>query len=183
MIRQLEDGKLSGAVILQTDTERAIVLRFSAGKIVRVNAGGTSAEDVLSILQGSNDYGFNFSAMTVEDGTELMSVADLVERLGVDENEALGTSDSSKLLEAGTTQAPAATNAAAGDSSRTFLNTLLVQLAAEAIGPMASMVVDQAIENGGSIDQVIAGIAEQIPDRDAASRFTRLAKESSMESI
>ena len=183
LVLQVAEDKLSGAVIVQTDDRRSIVLRFSAGKLVRVNVGGNSVEDALETLRQSDQYKFSFARMRVDEGAELIPVPEFVERLGVGEDEAVGATESSALLEAGSAQADdlgGAGQLVASDHE--FLRTMLTQLAAGEIGPMASMIVDQAIGNGGSIEEIIAAVAGQMPDNDAAARFTELAIEGAKES-
>lgn len=183
LIRQLADEKLSGAVIIQTDTRRAIVLRYSAGKLVRVNARGNSVDDVLAALQESEGYKFSFSPMNIDDGPELMPGPEFIQRLGIEDADAAGAAEGAGLLNAepaGNGAANGAGNSTASDDD--FLRALLVQLAAAEIGPMAKMIVDQAIDSGQSVDGIIALVAENIPNPEAATRFTELAIEGSKES-
>lgn len=178
-IRQLAENALSGAVIIQTEAKRAIMLRFSSGKLVRVNARGNSAEDAIAVLKQSTEYKVSFSPMEVDSGPELLPLNEFLGRLAQGSEDTTEITFSEMLLGGG--------DSLAADHSRDFnrniLRPMLVQLASVEIGPIASILVDQAINDGGSIEEIINVIARQIPSSDAASTFTVLALERAKESL
>lgn len=178
-IRQLAENTLSGAVIIQTEANRAIMLRFSSGKLVRVNARGNSAEDAIAVLKQSTEYKVSFSPMEVDSGSELLPLTEFLGRLAQDSEDTTEITFSEMLLGGG--------DSVVADHSRDFnrniLRPMLVQLASVEIGPIATIVVDQAINDGSSIEEIINVIAKQIPSLDAASTFTAHALERAKESL
>ena len=175
LVQQLSDQKLSGTVVVKTKNQRAIALRFSTGRLVRINARGNSIEDVIDVLHQSMEYTFTFSPMDVDSGPELMQVSELIDRLGQVGIDDTDISLSSVILDG---------NSDSDDNfNREILHAILVQLVVSEIRPVATMVVDQAIDDGGSIDNIINLIAEHIPDIEAANRFIELALEGTKDAL
>ncbi len=163
--------------MIQTDASRAIVLRFSSGSLVRVNARGNSVEDAIRVLHTSADYKFSFSSIRVDRGAELMGVAEFIELLGQGSETSADTTEITDITAAD--GQPAAADIAG--YNRDMLQKMLIQMSVEHIGPIASIVVEQAIDDGSSIEEIVNLIADQIPDHEAASQFTELAIEGARE--
>ncbi len=171
LVKQLSDQKLSGVVFIKTETQRATALRFSAGKLVHVNARGNSIEDAIKVLRQSTEYIFTFSPMEVDSEPELMQVSEFLARLEQTANDDTDISLGAIKLDGNSENAP--------EYDREVLHAILVQLVVSDIGPVAAMIVDQAIDDGGTIGNIINLIADYVPDTESANRFIELAMENS----
>ncbi len=167
LVRRLADNKLSGAVTIRTESRRTVVLRFSEGRLVRVNARGNSVTVALEVLLESHKYNFTYSPINVDSEPELIPVSEFIERLGRDIEDTTDISLSSVISKK--------SSFSISDLNRDILHAALVRLVVSDIGPMASMIADQAIDEGNTIDEVIQLIADHIPDPDASDKFIELA--------
>ena len=161
---------MSGSVTVLTDNNRAILLRFAAGKLIHVNARGNSAENAIEILRSSRNFRAKFAPLSEEVAPELMAINTFVEMLTAG-GKLSEKSDSSSLS---TSEPARVINSQAIDIEN--IRTVLTDLSTEYIGPMAPMVVDQAIDEADTADGIIETIAVLIPDSEDAANFRALAR-------
>ncbi len=172
-IRQIVASQNSGVVSIVTDAQRSIVLRFLDGKLTHCNARGKGINGALDLLSQSTSLRFNFVAARGESRGELMPAGEFASLI-----EAGSTETSGAAAVAATASPPPAemtTDSSLSDSEKQLARETLTELSAEYIGPMAGMLVEQAIETGTSFESIINEIARTIPIDNDADEFRKRA--------
>ncbi|GAB4359001.1 MAG: hypothetical protein Kow006_27830 [Gammaproteobacteria bacterium] len=154
-IRQIKNNRESGVLSIVTDSGRSVVLRFLEGRVTHSNARGKSIQEALQVLAQSASLRFSFSPLKVEEGSELMPTDEFVDQ-----------------IEAGAV----AEATPGGETARLPFDVervrkILCDLAVAHIGPMTSLVVDEALQNANTLERVINTVARQIPNGIDAEAF------------
>lgn len=164
VIRKIADSKGTGLVSILTDTQRAVLLKFSRGKLIHCYSRSRDIAVVLQVLNETNFVKFSYTTVPAENLPELMSIDTFTEILESAGNRGVKSSS--------TTQRSEVTGTEQTDITREPLKELLVDIASEYIGLVAEIVVDESLQINGDAFAVIDSIAEMIsdPEREAAFR-------------
>ena len=160
-IRMIGATAASGILTITTDQQHSVVLQFADGRLCRAIARGTGVARAARALAESERFSFRFSPGSVEGGRELAPIEDFI-----------------ALIEEGPdTPAPAMSASPAeadADPDQRRIHDVLAETAARYIGPMADLVVTQAMQHHGSVQSVIHAVAASIPsDPDGFSEQAR----------
>lgn len=172
LLRKIAADGESGVLSVVTDAQRSVVLRFLDGRLTHAMARAKDVREAAQVLAQAKGFRFNFAAGRGESRQELIPAEDFI-----------------RLIEGGATGAsgvPATPTVAApapdksnprqpyGGVSQDQLRQVLTELAVEHIGPMAAIVVDQAMEERRNLEAIIDDVAAQIPGGGGASAFREL---------
>lgn len=172
-IRQIVAQRDSGVLSIVTDAQRSVVLRFFEGRLTHSIARGKDIGEAVHALAQSQNIRFNFVAVRGENRQELMPAAELADLIESGSAAASGQTTGSVVP----TQATVKTGASLSDSDKRRVRDSLVELAVKHIGPMADLIIEQAIERSCSVEQIVDEIAMQIPDDTSADTFRKQALE------
>lgn len=150
-IRQIKEKRESGVLSITTESGRSVILRFLEGRVTHSNAKGKGLQESMQVLAQSPTLQFSFAATA--DG-----FADLFE---------VGSASGG-----GGSAAPTQQNF---DEDR--VRKVLTELIVAHIGPMAAIVVDQAIANANTVERVVNAVAREIPNGIEAESFREKALE------
>ncbi len=166
-IRQIVTARDTGYLTILTDTRRSVLLRFSSGKLTHSLCRTKDVGDAIQVLNECNLVRFTYAVGAVEDRPELMPAESFLQLL-----------DPGGIPGAAAPRAPpAAAPAPAAPRSRTAPQRVaLVEVALEFVGPVAEMLVDEALENTASISEAVNYIADLIPDPAPANAFRDAAR-------
>jgi hypothetical protein len=162
-LRKIGEAKVTGLISILTGSQRAVLLKFSRGKLIHAFSRSRDISVVIQVLLATEHVKFSFTQVPVEDQPELMPLDTLIEIL-----ESGGSLD----LELDPTSLPGAV-AESNSTNITLepLKQLLVDIASEYIGLVADIVVEEALENSSDTFEAIDAIAAMIPEADRSAAF------------
>ena len=165
-IRLIVTGRETGYLTILTDTRRSVLLRFSSGKLTHSLCRTKDVGDAIQVLNECNLVRFTYAAGAVEDRPELMPADSFLQLLD----------PGGASAPAAPMTAPRAAPAPAATSATGQLRMALIEVAIEYVGPVAEMIVDEALENTGSVSEAVDYIADMIPDSGPANAFRDAAR-------
>lgn len=164
----------SGVVSIATDAQRAVVLRFLDGKLTHSNARGKGVGEALQVLAQSQTVRFSSVEARGNNRPEIMHAAEFADLIASGSTGVPTTASTGPIEESALAEAEPIFNSA--DKEET-IKTVLYDLSAEHIGPMANLVIEQAIGSSHSLQRIVDSVAAQIPNRDAATNCRKQASE------
>lgn len=168
-IREVVARNETGILTIVTDTGRAVLLRFSSGRLTHCHARSSSVEDVIRILNECASVKFAFTQARVDRHVEPMATADFLRML---DPHGAGADLSGDLLPPVAQVMEGQLQSKAGPlAGNARLKDMLVQLAVEYVGPVAIMIVEEAENAQETFEQAVERIASMIPDREHAGQF------------
>ena len=174
-IKDIHTSALSGVMSVVTDQGRSVSLRFFEGRITRIQSRGSDLQSALALMVQADDIKFNFVESTVAEEKESLPalyVVELLEEGPEADTTAIDTTETPSVEDVTIPQA----NPKPVVDRRT-LKRVLTELALVHIGPMAEMVVEDAINENSTFEQIINAIAENIPLESDARTFRIDARE------
>ena len=165
VIRKIADAKGTGLVSILTDTQRAVLLKFSRGKLIHAYSRSREISVVVRVLIETDFVKFSFTSVPVENQPELIPIDTFIEMLE--------SGDSIDLVTGSTPQRIVVADSEPNDLTREPLKELLVEIASEYIGLVAEIVVEESLENSSETSEAVDTIAAMIPDADQAEAFRR----------
>ena len=162
-LRKIGEAKVTGLISILTGSQRAVLLKFSRGKLIHAFSRSRDISVVIQVLLATEHVKFSFTQVPVEDQPELMPLDMLIEIL-----ESGGSPD----MELDPSSLPGEV-VASGATNITLepLKELLVDIASEYIGLVADIVVEEALENSNDTFEAIDAIAAMIPEENRAADF------------
>ena len=162
-LRKIGEAKATGLISILTGSQRAVLLKFSRGKLIHAFSRSRDISVVIQVLLATEHVKFSFTQVPVEDQPELMPLDMLIEIL-----ESGGSPD----MELDPSSLPGEV-VASGATNITLepLKELLVDIASEYIGLVADIVVEEALENSNDTFEAIDAIAAMIPEENREADF------------
>ena len=171
LIKDIVREKKTGLISILTDTNRSVLLKFSEGRIIHSYSRSRDVGDVIQVLNESQSLKLTFAQIPAENAPELIPGEVLIQLLEA------GSTESDTQPMAGNFGADSsAPNTARSNASMASVSAVLEELAAEYIGLVAEMIVEEALDSTSSTTEAIEYIAKMIPDEDDARQFVTLAK-------
>lgn len=170
-LRQVADDAGTGAFTVVTDANRSVLLRLSGGRITSSHCRGRDITEALGVLAAAATVRYTFSRAAAEDRPELIGIDDFLRHIGAFVPPGVG--------EIGTGSASRGEVGAASSVARAIDEAVradLESLATDIIGPVAQVVVEEAMRNTSDLHAAIAEIARSIPDGAAGSAFLEAAR-------
>jgi hypothetical protein len=173
-LRRAAANRETGLFTIVTDSERSVLLRISDGRITSSRCRGREIDKAIAVLEGSKTLRFSFAPAAAESHPELIGIAEFLLRIGasVDSRSENARRPQRRRGRASSSSAPM--RPGEGDTS---VRGTLEELAVDAIGPVAQVVVDEALANNATVQEAIREIAWAIPDTEVATRFLEVARE------
>ena len=162
-LRKVGEAKATGLISFLTDSQRAVLLKFSQGELIHAFSRSREISVVLQVLIETDFVKFSFTPVPVENLPELMPIEEFVQKL---ESGISSVVDSNARP-----QQTVAADSDPTDITREPLKELLVDLASEYIGLVAEIVVEESLENNNDTFEAIEAIAAMISDPDRAGAF------------
>lgn len=167
-LRSVADAAGNGAFIVLTAANTPVMIRLSGGEITTLHCRGYDVQKAIDTLAPSEQVRYSFSAVSAENKPSLIEVSDFLEAI-----------DAMVLPGDGGAPTPA------GDSEDRWLDEpvseeakeQLMALATEVIGPVAALIVEDALAQNTNLRATIDEIRAAIPETDAAERFVAIARE------
>lgn len=160
VIRNRETGLIS----ILTESKRSVLLKFSEGVLIHAYSRSRDMGDVVQVINESDRIKFDMVPIPPENGTEIMPGKILLQLLQ--------TGSGSEVTV--TTGKPASTST--GNSEIYSAKELLESTAAEYVGMVAEVIVEEALEVSGSLEEAIDNIAKSIPDPEQSASFRAEAR-------
>jgi hypothetical protein len=159
LIKGVIQKKETGLLSILTDTKRSVLLKFSEGVLIHSYCRTRDIGDVVQVINESALVKFNLVPIPPESGIEVMPGGVLLQLLEA----GLEGGGSSKA----TPQAPANQRNAEVSSA----GEILEKAAAEYVGLVAEVLVEEALDSCSTLDEAIDYIANAIPNPDQAAEF------------
>lgn len=172
-IREIHIGSQSGVMSVVTDKGRSVSLRFFEGRLTKIQSRGSDLQHAIGLLVHADQMKFNFVESSVTEEPTQMPALYIVELL---EN-----GPSAEITGFQTQEMPAVddvTEPQRGNTGvdRQTLQRILTEMALVHIGPIAEMLVEQAIADNSTFELIIQEIADNIPSADDARTFRNDAR-------
>ena len=159
LIKGVIQKKETGLLSILTDTKRSVLLKFSEGILIHSYCRTRDIGDVIQVINESTLVKFNLVQIPPESGIEVMPGDVLLQLLTAG-------------LDGGGIGSPkAATAAAQRNSEVASASEILEQVAAEYVGLVAEVLVEEALDACKTMDEAIDYIANAIPNPDQAAEF------------
>lgn len=156
-------NKETGLLSVLTESKRSVLLKFSQGVLIHAYSRSRDIGDVIQVINESERIKFGLVPIPPEDGVEVMPGHILLQLLQTgSSSEAPGT-------------VPAA-SATPRDSGVQAVRELLESVAAEYVGIIAEVIVEEALESSSSLQEAIDNIARSIPDPEQSGAFRAEAR-------
>lgn len=153
-------SKKSGLVSILTDSNRSVLLKFSNGLLIHSYSRSRDIGDVIQIINESSRIKFDIAPIPPESGDEILPGKILLQ-----------------LLRTGTSaEAGSAGDVRENNTEIQSARELLENLAAEYVGMVAEVIVEEAMEVSGSLEEAIDVIAQSIPDPEQSASFRANAR-------
>jgi hypothetical protein len=162
-LRKVGEAKATGLISILTGSQRAVLLKFSRGKLIHAFSRSRDISVVIQVLLETDHVKFSFTPVPVENQPELMPLVTLIEIL-----------ESGGRLDIELDSTPSRSVVAKSDATNITLEPLkqlLVDIASEYIGLVAEIVVDEALESSNDSLEAVEAIAAMIPDANRAAAF------------
>lgn len=171
-IRKIVADRESGVLSIVTEAQRSVVLRFYEGRLTQTIARGKDVGEAIQLLAQSQSLRFGFVAAKGEIRKELMPAKELADR--IEAGTPVVRQDGGSVLP---TKPVADKGTPFGDFKEELVREVLIELAVKHIGPMADLIIEQAIESSENLEELVDAVAMQIPDSAYAGTFRDLALE------
>ena len=164
--------KQNGVFFITTDSNRSAYLTLNDGKIESVHYQNKRGSEALELLRSVEAGTYRFS-----EGTENA----MFRAQPLPETDVI-LADLSEVASSGSDPVPQdeplqVVDTAPSSSPGSDYDDELLQLLIEFMGPMASVVFDDARENATTVKSLINKLATEIPDNDQQSDFVERAKQ------
>ncbi|MCP4431139.1 MAG: hypothetical protein GY806_09195 [Gammaproteobacteria bacterium] len=162
-IKDVIQNRKTGLVSILTESKRSVLLKFSRGVLIHSYSRSRDIGDVIQVINESERIKFDIATIPAEEGTEVLPGKILLQLL-----------QSGNSVEA-ETQSPATV----GNSRSSEIHSareLLESLAAEYVGMVAEVIVEEALDLSGSLEEAIDNIATSIPDPEQSASFRAEAR-------
>ena len=194
-IKQIVSGQENGFLTILTDTKRSVLLRFSAGKLTQSHCRTKDVNDSIQVLIECSLVKYSYAPAAAENRPELMPTETFLQLVDPG-GDASSPGSAMAVGGGGFEQAAPAPRAAPAEtfqmdglipgvaqainaSNQTsvlggmdeFMSNVLTEVAAEYLGPVAGMLVEEALEQTSSVTQAIENLAVSIPDQAQADAF------------
>ncbi len=173
-IREIHTSAQSGVLTVVTEQGRSVSLRFFEGRITRLQSRGSDMQNALGQLIHAEDLKFNFIESSVAEEPDLLPalyVVDLLEKGPTEQQTAIDTTETAAVEDITVPQANRP-----GVDSKT-MQRVLSEISLVHIGPIADLVVEQAISENNTFELIINAIAENIPSETDARAFRNEARQ------
>jgi hypothetical protein len=158
LIKDVIQKKETGLLSILTDTKRSVLLKFSDGILIHSYCRTRDIGDVVQVINESSLVKFNLVQIPPESGIEVMPGDVLLQLL-------------SAGLDGGGSSPKAPKAAAQRNSEVASASEILEQAAAEYVGLVAEVLVEEALDACKTMDEAIDYIANAIPNPDQAAEF------------
>lgn len=159
-------NKETGLISILTDSKRSILLKFSEGILIHAYGRSRDLGDVVQVINESDQMKFDLVPIPPENGAEIMPgeiFLQLLQSGSVDEPGSSLTGFEKTVPSSRNTEIHAA-------------KELLESLAAEYVGMVAEVIVEEALDASGSLEEAIDNIARSIPDPEQSAAFRAEAR-------
>lgn len=167
-LRSVADSAGDGVFIVLTGANRPVMLRISAGEITTSHCRGYDIQNAIDILAPTEEVRYSFKLAAPEDKPPLIEIDDFL--LAIDAyvlpgSDVIGAVPNNNV-ERRRTQAITEQE-----------KEQLMALATEVIGPVASLIVEDALAGSPTLRAAIDSIRSEVPEPDAAERFVASARQ------
>lgn len=203
-INQIIAGSESGFITILTDSRRSVLLRFSNGRLTHTHARGKEVGEAIQALSECNMVKFNFAPAQPENRLEVMPASSFVQLIDPGGGSAAippppapaapppvntGTGGGGFDLGAGALPEgllPSVADALNQQQSAGRANTdpqiaqavrVITEIAMEFIGPMGSLIVQEATGANKSLHEIIEHVAISIPDPTQGDAFREATRQ------
>lgn len=156
-------NRKTGLVSILTESERSIVLKFSQGVLIHSYSRIRDIVEVIKLISQSSRIKFDLTPIPAETGTEIMPGTLLLELLQTGD----GLESETDLAQPRKSSANSGLQPARG---------LLEDVAAEYMGMVAEVIVEEALDVSGSLEEAIDKIASSIPNPEQSASFRSTAR-------
>ena len=158
LIKGVIQKKETGLLSILTDTKRSVLLKFSEGVLIHSYCRTRDIGDVIQVINESSLVKFNLVQIPPESGIEVMPGDVLLQLLSA----GLEGGDEAKTPKAATTQR---------NSEVASASEILENVAAQYVGLVAEVLVEEALDACKTMDEAIDYIANAIPNPDQSAEF------------
>ena len=161
-IEDVIENRKTGLVSILTEHKRSILLKFSQGILIHSYSRSRDIGDVIQVINESARIKFDIAPIPVEEGNEILPGTILLQ-----------------LLQTGASTEAGSAPPGVADSRNSEIHSareLLENLAAEYVGMVAEIIVEEALDMSGSLEEAIDNIAESIPDPEQSASFRSNAR-------
>lgn len=171
-IKEIHTGAQSGVMSVVTEQGRSVSLRFFEGRITRIQSRGSDLQHAIGLLVEAEDLKFNFVESTVKEEPDQMPAMYIVELLEKGPSaETIAAIETQEMQEVSEPQ-----QAADASVDRNTLKRVLTELALVHVGPIAELLVEQALANSNTPELIIREISDNIPSENDARNFRTEAR-------
>lgn len=170
VIGKIAEVKGTGLVSILTDTQRAVLLKFSRGKLIHAYSRSRDIAIVVQVINETDFLKFSFTSVPVDNQPELLPINTFIEMLESGDNTGLESGSMPRRT--------VAADSGSNDPTREPLKELLIEIASEYIGLVAEIVVEESLDNSSDTFEAIDAIAAMIPDADRAEAFRQAVENS-----
>lgn len=164
----IQTGK-TGLVSVLTESKRSVLLKFSKGVLIHVYSRSRDIGDVVQVINESNRIKFSMVPIPPENGIEIMPGKILLQLLQTGSSGEAGESDVAE-------QKSAVRASSSVNLEIQAAKELLESLTSEYVGMVAEVIVEEALEVSGSLEEAIDNIASSIPDPEQSAAFRAEAR-------
>lgn len=167
LFQQLDEivrNQETGFLTILTDSNRSVLLRFSAGRLTRLHCRSKEAGEAIQVLAECALVKYTYASAPEDSEPELMPAESFLQLIDPGGSHYNADSDTSFV---------SSSNISASDP----VKAQLLEIATEYIGIVAEMIVDEAFEASDDVGRVIDYIGNAIPDANQSKAFRRAALE------
>lgn len=168
-IKDVIGTKQTGLVSILTDSKRSVLLKFSQGVLIHAYSRTRDIGDVIQVINETDLIKFDIVPIPPEDGVELMPGEVLMQLL-----ESGASNDTTQSIV--NAQRKVSPDASSKNPDLIAVRELLESVAAEYVGMVAEVIVEEALAASGSIEEAIDNIAGSIPDPGQSAAFRAEAR-------
>ncbi|MFT5112311.1 MAG: hypothetical protein ACI8P9_001635 [Parasphingorhabdus sp.] len=180
-IQQVISSGETGFITILTDTRRSVLLQFSAGRLTHTNARSKDVADAIQVLNECDQVKFSYVAAPVENRPEVMPAESFLQLIDPGGDAGAGNFQAPSPIPTADFFMPevgipsAAPVVTAGNSVDNSIASALTTLAIDYIGPIADLVVSEALSASPDVLGAINVIPSNILDADQAAEFRNAA--------
>lgn len=157
-IQDVIHNRKTGLVSILTESKRSVLLKFSQGILIHSYSRTRDIGDVIQVINESERIKFDIAPIPVEKGTEILPGKILLQLLQTGSSPETGTGKPQE-------------ESSSANSELGSARGLLENLAAEYVGMVAEVIVEEALDVSGSLEEAIDNIASSIPDPEQSASF------------
>lgn len=170
LIKKVIDEQDTGLISILTDSNRSVLLKFSEGKLIHSYCRTRDVGEVIQVINEAFSVKFSMVPIPLEAGFEVMPGPVFLQLLEAGVSDDTPTSPTSPTRQSASAKAPKTIEVESAKD-------LLENIAAEYVGLVAEVIVEEALENSSTLEGAIEFIAGSIPDENQAASFREEAKE------